>query len=339
MKTFRFPLVVLTILTMSISLAKGLNYTIQNLNKNFHISGPTLTELDFENKVVLIEIWGKDCPPCRASLPKMAELARKYEKDKRALIIGAHYQGRNDEAVRKLLEENKCEYPVYQFLKTSLEPSARGIPHVYIINHKGELAWQGHPKNMGPVFEKLVKETPNFDPNSILGALELKAFKSYASNLRIGKNIERTIKQIESRKVRDPDVTEEADAIIEACYHWADGITEELSSNLETYPSKAFIAYQSLAKTFPSKAAEFKPQIATITKDKVTGHLVKLRQELEKKKALPTNTPNLKKRAASSLRIHITKIDDIVKRMGEDVTDDALDVQKEWHSLRDKLSD
>lgn len=339
MKTSRLLLIVCAIFAMGHAVANGLNYTIQNLNKSAHISGPTLTEEDFANKLVLIEIWGKDCPPCRASLPKMADLARKYAKDKRVLILGSHQQGRADDAIRKLLKQNKCDYPVYQFLTTSLEPASRGIPHVYIINHKGELAWNGHPNAMAPVLEKLVKETPFHDPNSIIGNVNLEAFKSYASNFRYGKNIERAIQQVEARKERDPEVAEEADAIIAACYGWADAIHEEITTNLECYPSKAFIAYQKLSKSFPQKAAEFKPQFAEITKDKITGHLVKLRQEYAKRKTQPMATSSEKKRLASSLRMHLTRIDDIVKHMGEDVTEDALDVQKEWHALRDKLAE
>lgn len=338
MKSFRALMTMMIILSCGILFA-DLAYTIRNLNKGMHISGPTLSESDFENKVVLIEIWGKDCPPCRASLPKMAELANKYKKNSRALIIGAHHQGRADEAVRKLLADNKCDYPVYQFLSTSLEPSYPGIPFVYIINHKGELAWQGHPKNMAPIFEKLVKEVPNVDPNSILGVVELKAFKSYASSFRIGRNVERAIKQVEARKKRDADVEEEADAIIQACYNWAENVTAEISNNIETYPSKALIAYQRLLKTFPSMAAEFKEQIEPLAKDKITGVLVKARLDLEKKKKLPANTPNEKKRIASTLRMPKKAMDDLVKRMGEDVTEDALDVQKEWHNFYEKFAE
>lgn len=340
MKTSRFIFTILATLTLGLATASDLNYTIRNLNKNMHISGPSLTEEDFKHKVVLIEEWGLHCPPCRASLPKMGELARKYAKDKRALIVGAHSQGRDDAAIRKLLADNKCDYPVYQFLTTSLAPAAPGIPNVYIIDHTGKLVWQGHPKNMAPVFEKYVKLVPNYDPNSLLGgAIELKAFKSYASNLRIGRNAERAIKQIEARKERNPEVAEEADAIITACYGWADKVVEEISTNLDAYPSKAVIAYQKLAKTFPSRAAEFKEAMAELSKDKVTSALVKARLNLDKQKGRTADTPNARKRIASSLRMPMDAVNELVKRLGDEVTEDVLDVQAEWQRLVDQFKE
>jgi hypothetical protein len=153
----------------------------------------------------------------------------------------------------------------------------------------------------------------------------------------VGKNIERTIKQIEARKARDPKVAEEADEILEICYGWADATMEEITTNLELYPSKAVIAYQMLLKTFPSKAATFKEDFAPLAKDKVVNALVKSRRELEKRKAMPTNTPNLKKRAFDSVRMPKGAIDDLVKRLGEAATDDALDVQQQWQELYDTL--
>lgn len=336
MKFSRFGFALMVALGAKLALA-GLDYTIQGLSPASHISGPELTEKDFENKVIFIEIWGLHCPPCRASLKGMGDLARKYAKDNRVLILGSHAQNGSKEDVRKLLQENKCEYSVYQHLGTSVAPSVGGIPHAYIIDHKGQRVWNGHPSQGEAVLEKYVRMVPKFDPNSILDGYELKAFKAYRSNLRVGKNIERTIKQIEARKARDPKVAEEADEILEICYGWADATMEEITTNLECYPSKAAIAYQMLLKTFPSKAATFKEDFALLAKDKVVNALVKSRRELEKRKAMPTNTPNLKKRAFDSVRMPKGAIDDLVKRLGEAATDDALDVQQQWQELYDTL--
>jgi thiol-disulfide isomerase/thioredoxin len=326
-----------TVLAVTFLQAADLKYVIHGLTKESHISGPELSEKDFKNKVIFIEIWGIHCPPCRASLKGMGDLGRKYAKDNRVLIIGSHAQNGTKEEVRKLLEQNKCEYPVYQNLGTSVAPGISGIPHAYIIDHKGNRVWNGHPSHAADILENYIKQVPTLDPKSILDGYELKAFKAQASNLRVGKNVERTIKLIEDRIARDPKVATEGQEIIDLCYRWADGAVEEISNNLDTYPSRAFIAYQALAKTFPSKAAEFKESFAVITKDKLTGSLVKSRLELEKKKALPTNTPNLKKRAFDSLRMPKSAIDSLVKRLGDDVTEDALDVQRQWQELYDTL--
>ena len=47
---------------------------ISGLSDSSYITGPKITDKDLRGKVVLIEFWGLNCPPCRASLPHMQEL-------------------------------------------------------------------------------------------------------------------------------------------------------------------------------------------------------------------------------------------------------------------------
>ena len=72
-----------------------------NLDDALHISGPKLSESQLRGKVVMIDCWGVNCPPCRALLPRMQNLWKTY-KNRPFVLIGSHRQGRDDERVREL---------------------------------------------------------------------------------------------------------------------------------------------------------------------------------------------------------------------------------------------
>ena len=100
----------------------------KNLDEASHYSGPKLTEADLAGKVVLVDCWGVRCPPCRALLPRMEKLWKSF-KNKPFVLVGSHCQGRQDEAVRKLVEENGLTYPIYErFGLAEGAPSFKAIP-------------------------------------------------------------------------------------------------------------------------------------------------------------------------------------------------------------------
>lgn len=45
-----------------------------------------------KKRVLVVEFWATWCPPCRASIPHLTELQRKY-KDKEVYIVGITTEG------------------------------------------------------------------------------------------------------------------------------------------------------------------------------------------------------------------------------------------------------
>jgi thiol-disulfide isomerase/thioredoxin len=100
--------------------------------------------------IYVVEFWATWCPPCRASIPHLTELQKKF-KDKGVTVIGV-----SDETVSTVKPfvnkmGNKMEYTVAvdKGQKTSAAYMGAfgvdGIPHAFVVDKTGAIAWHGHP--------------------------------------------------------------------------------------------------------------------------------------------------------------------------------------------------
>jgi len=103
-----------------------------------------------EDHVYVVEFWATWCPPCRASIPHLSEVQAEF-KDKKVTIIGI-----SDETPAKVnpfvtnmgdkmaytvaLDDDRATYKSYMEAF-----GVNGIPHAFIVNQKGQIAWHGHP--------------------------------------------------------------------------------------------------------------------------------------------------------------------------------------------------
>ncbi len=127
-----------------------------------------------KEKVYLIEFWATWCPPCKVSIPHLTEIQKKY-KDKGLTVIGVStpggYPEETIEKVKSFVGEmgEKMDYTVafdtQGFVRQNYMTAfgAQGIPHAFIIDRNGKIAWQGHPaEDMDTVLELVVQDI--FDP-------------------------------------------------------------------------------------------------------------------------------------------------------------------------------
>lgn len=278
--------------------------TYQRISEESYIFGPKLTPDDFKGKVIFFEYWGLNCPPCIASLPHLQEIWEKHEKSGKFLMIGAHSQGRNDEAVKKLLSEKKVTFPIYQFAKVVEAPCPGGIPYAVLIDHHGAVVEKGHPSKLYDSVDALVKAAPDLHP--ILGTLTCKVLKSQAAKLIPGKNIESVIKTIEKTSEMETPAGEEARQIIKAYQVWLEKQKTEIKNLLEASPSLAMEKITVLKLMMPSmtdfnesfnklKANPELNQLLQIRKTMSTIEL-KFRKKNKPSKATAAEFERLKKR-------------------------------------------
>jgi thiol-disulfide isomerase/thioredoxin len=111
-------------------------------------------------QVVVVEFWATWCPPCRASIPHLTEMQKKF-KD-------VAFVGVSDEAlvtVKRFVEKmgNKMDYTVA--VDTAKKTSAAymgafgidGIPYAFIVDKAGRIIWHGHPMdNLEKSLEEVV---------------------------------------------------------------------------------------------------------------------------------------------------------------------------------------
>lgn len=98
--------------------------------------------------IYVVEFWATWCPPCRASIPHLTELQKKF---KEVVFIGI-----SDEkvpTVKTFVEKmgDKMDYVVAvdKERKTSAgymaAYGANGIPHAFVVDKQGRVVWEGHP--------------------------------------------------------------------------------------------------------------------------------------------------------------------------------------------------
>jgi thiol-disulfide isomerase/thioredoxin len=101
-------------------------------------------------KLYVVEFWATWCPPCRTSIPHLTEMQKQF-KDKDVVFIGVTDEKAN--VVKPFVEKmgDKMDYVVAidQDKKTSAvymkAYGINGIPHAFIVDKEGKVAWQGHP--------------------------------------------------------------------------------------------------------------------------------------------------------------------------------------------------
>ncbi len=113
-------------------------------------------------KVYVVEFWATWCPPCLTSIPHLTEMQKKF-KDQGVVVIGI-----TDEKVKtvnRFVEKmgDKMDYLVAidENKETSLAYmkayGQNGIPHAFVVDKEGRVAWHGHPMNgLGEALAKIV---------------------------------------------------------------------------------------------------------------------------------------------------------------------------------------
>lgn len=106
--------------------------------------GKTVSLGDFVGKVVVINIWGTWCPPCRREMPHFIKMQEKHADELQ--FVGLTYeQGAPAEVVTRILNEfvasNSINYPLLVGQKSYAEkvPKLKSFPTTFIVDRQGKL--------------------------------------------------------------------------------------------------------------------------------------------------------------------------------------------------------
>ncbi len=101
--------------------------------------------------VFVVEFWATWCGPCRKSIPHLTELQKKF-KDRGVVVVGVSSE-EDAAVVKKFVDAQgaKMEYVVALDDRNATSKlymdafNQKGIPHAFVIDKDGRLAYQGHP--------------------------------------------------------------------------------------------------------------------------------------------------------------------------------------------------
>ncbi len=156
------------------------------------VKGDAVNLADAKGKqIVVVEFWATWCSPCIASIPHLTELQRQFA-DRGVVFIGVTSE--DAAKVKPFVTQMgaKMDYTVAVddngkttdgYLKAY---GINGIPHAFIINRDGLIAWHGHPMaGLDKELEKLaaapVAENPG-DKQRAAAKAKLREFTALAAS-------------------------------------------------------------------------------------------------------------------------------------------------------------
>ena len=248
----------------------------KGLGEGNYYAGPKVTEADLAGKVVLVDCWGVGCPPCRALLPRMEEIWKSF-RSKPFVLLGSHRQGRQPEKVAALVKANKLTYPQYDGAGIAEgEPSFRGIPFLYVVNHRGKVVYSGHSDREATeaVVNALgeIGAPPTLIPGVILSRKS--PYKSLEKRLILGKPAANVVKKLQGdiKKASAKSATavqkaaaEEAEAMLKAIEEAKTDYKTDIARLKTTNPPEALKMIKAYMASFPDEGAEYKDEIADLT--------------------------------------------------------------------------
>lgn len=114
------------------SMAPG--WTLQDLD------GKAVNSSDFAGKVVILDFWATWCPPCRAELPSLIALQKKYG-DQGLVIIGVSLDQKGPSVVIPFAREHGINFPLVMGDEAIMEAfgGIEAIPTTFVIDREGRL--------------------------------------------------------------------------------------------------------------------------------------------------------------------------------------------------------
>lgn len=123
-------------------------------------TGQPFSSMVYRGKVLVVDFFATWCQPCRASIPHLIEMNRKFGKQGLQLIgMSAGEDG--EKAVKSFADQNHITYPVAVAGESVLADfGVRSVPILFVIDKRGRVAgvFRGFTGETGSSSEQLIKK-------------------------------------------------------------------------------------------------------------------------------------------------------------------------------------
>lgn len=191
-----------------------------------------------KGSVVLIDFWATWCGPCVAAIPHVQKLHDEY-KDKGLVVIG-HTDGSSRD-LPTFIKSKQITYIISVGKDIGTGWGVSGIPHVFLVDAEGKVAWSGHPGSLDDALvAKLVKSAkppgppaPRFEKAA--AAPKVAKAEAAASAGKVGAAIKDLEKLAESKKEDESAAAKSALDVITAWRAGQDAEIDKLKTSGDVF--------------------------------------------------------------------------------------------------------
>ena len=127
---------------------------------------------DHKGKVLMLNLWGIWCGPCREEMPHLAQMYKQYEGKGLEVIslnVGDHdLRPEPMENIKNFVTQMKLDYPIARITSDSvgqfyMVSKAQAIPQTFMIDREGRLrgVWVGGGQNVFNQLQAALDKTMN----------------------------------------------------------------------------------------------------------------------------------------------------------------------------------
>lgn len=191
--------------------AFNMSVTTAGIRLGPQVSGAPVTPESLAHRVVLLEFWGVNCPPCIASMPKLEELHRQLSPSG-LVVIGAHAQGGPADIVRRTAADLGVTFPILEQAQVTGGGDFSGIPHCMLFDHTGKCVFRGSPFEV----HEAVATTVAAAPAALLEGRTLVKLAAFDGQLRSEQGFGGLLRKAEGlAAAKDEATADEARFIVE----------------------------------------------------------------------------------------------------------------------------
>ena len=226
--------------------------TLDEISYGEHVSGPNLAPAEMRGKVVLVDLWGVECPPCIEQMPGFQTLYNQY-KDENFHVVALERQRHEMKDVIECVQQHpqlKSAGLAYQITGGNTNVPGRYTPFLpanFLFGPDGNMvATDLH----GEMLEGRIKELLAESWTKMIETGEISKLKEAAAKLKTGQSLMSTLSQLALRKRDSSDAAEVAEAtrLMFAVFAAAGKKFEKAQSLRAGDPLAAFFKFDALAR-------------------------------------------------------------------------------------------
>lgn len=127
--------------------------------KVISITGQAISQENYRGHVLVLDFFATWCPPCRQSIPHLANMKRTYGTQGLE-ILGLSMDEDGANAVKIFANEHRINYPMALVGdSTTADFGVRSVPVIYLIDKKGKVAeiYRGYSGEIARAMEQAIK--------------------------------------------------------------------------------------------------------------------------------------------------------------------------------------